>query len=56
MSRNLDRCKKAFKGDPNEFKFYPKSYCFPEDYDKFCIERDQSDDAKMYIIKPSRAS
>ena len=39
-----------------EFNFCPKSYIFPDDYRKFCIERESSNNKHMYIIKPAASS
>lgn len=40
----------------NEFSFCPKSYIFPDDYRKFCIDRENSGMKHMYIMKPSASS
>lgn len=44
-----------FQGS-GEFYFCPKTYIFPDDYRKFCIERESSGNKHMYIMKPAASS
>lgn len=39
-----------------EYNFCPKTYILPEDYKKFCIDRESSGYKYMYILKPSSSS
>ena len=39
-----------------EFNFCPKTYVFPNDYRKFCMERESSGNKLMYIMKPQGSS
>ena len=55
MWRNLARAQKMFNGT-QEFYFCPKTYVFPDDYRKFCMERESSNYKHMYIMKPSASS
>mmetsp|Transcript_26311 Transcript_26311/g.40150 ORF Transcript_26311/g.40150 Transcript_26311/m.40150 type:complete len:300 (+) Transcript_26311:2593-3492(+) len=55
MWKNLLRAQKMFPGT-NDFYFCPKTYIFPEDYRKFCIERESSGNKHMYIMKPAASS
>jgi len=40
----------------NEFSFCPRTYIFPDDYRKFCMDRENSNYKHMYIMKPSASS
>lgn len=55
MWKNIARASRMFTGS-NEFYFCPKTYIFPDDYRKFCIERESSGNKHMYIMKPSASS
>jgi|APSaa5957512535_1039671.scaffolds.fasta_scaffold21047_3 tubulin polyglutamylase TTLL4 len=45
-----------FQGEKNEYSFCPKTYIFPDDYRKFCIDREATGFKHMYILKPSASS
>ena len=40
----------------NDYDFCPRTFVFPEDYKKFCSERESSGNKLMYILKPSDSS
>jgi glutathionylspermidine synthase len=40
----------------NDFSFCPKTYVFPDDYRKFCMDREATNYKHMYIMKPSASS
>lgn len=52
MYKNFLRMKKSF----DEFNFCPKTYLFPDDYRKFCTDREIENFKHMYIMKPSASS
>ena len=52
MYKNYARMKKQFA----EFNFVPKTYLFPDDYRKFCSDREADNFRHMYIMKPSASS
>jgi len=52
MWRNLQRAQKLHSST-NDYDFCPRTYVFPEDYKKFCTERESSGNKLMYILKPS---
>ena len=39
-----------------EFNFCPRTYLFPDDYRKFCMDREADNYRHMYIMKPSASS
>lgn len=55
MWRNLQRAQKLHSST-NDYDFCPRTYVFPEDYKKFCAERESSGNKLMYILKPSDSS
>jgi len=55
MWKNIQRAQKLFTGT-NEYNFCPKTYVFPDDYRKFCLERESSGNKHMYIMKPCDSS
>ena len=55
MWKNIQKAQKIFAGT-NEYSFCPKTYIFPDDYRKFCMERESSGNKHMYIMKPSDSS
>ena len=52
MWKNICRMKRCF----SEFNFVPKTYLFPDDYRKFCMDREAENYRHMYIMKPSASS
>ena len=52
MWKNYQRMRKVF----SEFNFCPKTYLFPDDYRKFCMDREAENFRHMYIMKPSASS
>ena len=52
MWKNIFRMRKVF----TEFNFCPKTYLFPDDYRKFCMDREAENFRHMYIMKPSASS
>lgn len=56
MWKNIARAARVFQGNSNEYNFCPKTYIFPDDYRKFCYEREASGYKHMYIMKPSASS
>lgn len=45
-----------FQGNQAEYAFCPRTYVFPEDYRKFCLEREASGNKHIYILKPAASS
>jgi tubulin polyglutamylase TTLL4 len=39
-----------------EYNYCPKTYLFPDDYRKFCMDREADNYKHMYIMKPSASS
>lgn len=52
MYKNYSRMKKQFE----EYNFCPKTYLFPDEYRKFCLDRETDNYKHMYIMKPSASS
>lgn len=52
MWKNICRMKRVFP----EFNFCPKTYLFPDDYRKLCMDREAENFRHMYIMKPSASS
>src|ERR1700733_2451402 len=50
--RNMYRMKQKFK---REYDIVPMTYVFPEDYNRFLIDRENEENC-LYILKPSNSS
>ena len=55
MWKNIYRAQKIHSLT-NDYDFCPRTYVFPEDYKKFCMERENNGNKLMYILKPSDSS
>ena len=53
MWKNILRLRKMFG---SEFEICPPTYIFPDDYKKWCTERELEGYQSMYIMKPSASS
>jgi hypothetical protein len=52
MYKNYARMKRQFE----DYNFCPKTYLFPEEHRKFCLDRETDNYKHMYIMKPSASS
>ena len=55
MWKIIQRAQKLHSGS-NDYYFCPKTYCFPDEYRKFMLDREASGNKHMYIMKPSASS
>jgi len=53
LGKNLMKMKKLF---PVNFKFFPKTYLLPSDYQDFARQFSKSDNPKTFILKPEAGS
>lgn len=53
MWRSVARMKRQFG---KEYDICPPTYIFPDDYKRWCIERESEGYKSMYIMKPSASS
>lgn len=56
MWKNIQRAARLYQGNQAEWSFCPKTYIFPDEYRKFCFDREASGYKHMYIMKPSASS
>jgi tubulin polyglutamylase TTLL4 len=52
MYKNFVRMRRQFE----EFNFCPRTYLFPDEYRKFCSDREAENFKHMFIMKPAAAS
>lgn len=52
MWKNIARMRRVFP----EYNFCPKTYIFPNEYRKFCMDREAEGFRHMYIMKPCASS
>ena len=52
MYKNYTRMRRQFE----DYNFCPRTYLFPDDYRKFCSDREAENFKYMYIMKPSAQS
>lgn len=53
MWRNVQRMRRMFG---NEYEIAPTTYILPEDYKRFCQDREQQNFKSIYILKPAASS
>jgi Tubulin-tyrosine ligase family len=53
MWRNVQRMKRVFGKD---YDIAPNTYIFPEDYKRWCMDREINNFKSMYIMKPAASS